>query len=195
MKHKEPKKCAPKRTRQQTAADMAYIEHEVVRGKTFKTIAEELSAMRTYKLSRQQVCYDYKRIAAIWRTEMVADLHEAKQKDLLGLAAQEAELWASWEKSKQEQTRHNAEKVSGGKGGEHNRASIVRESQCGDVAYMEALLKIRERRAKILGFDAPTRLANADGGNIAPVSLTSVVCYLPDNGRATDSPNPVQKPA
>ena len=181
-----------KRTKAQRLADMVYIENEVVRGKPHLTIAKELSAIRPYTLSRSQVNYDYRKIQACWRIEMVAAVDNLKCKELAGITIQETELWEAWDKSKLDHTKRNEERTTSGTKGTSKKVRTEKESQCGDVAYMDALLRLRERRAKLLGLDAPVRVANADGRNVAPVTLTHAVCYLPDNGRGDDSPNPIR---
>ncbi len=180
-----------KRTPAQILADMAYIEHAVVRGKWQRDIAKELSAIRPYTLSRQQIAYDYRKIQETWKAEMVEEIDAEKRKLLRKLDHQEVELWAAWDKSKLDHTKRNEERTTSGANGTSKKVRTEKETQCGDVAYMEALLKIHERRAKILGLDAPAQIANADGGNVPPMSATHTLIYLPDNGRAADSPNPI----
>lgn len=55
----------------------------------------------------------------------------------------------------------------------------------GDLQAIDRVLKIGERRAKLLGLDAPTRTALQGGGDDAPpiVSEARVTFYMPDNGR------------
>lgn len=48
-------------------------------------------------------------------------------------------------------------------------------AEAGDPKAVDRLLKVQERRARLLGLDAPTKLANADGSNLpAAVSITLV---------------------
>ena len=53
------------------------------------------------------------------------------------------------------------------------------------LAAMDRLLKIGERRARLLGLDAPTKTALTDPSGDKPMELVQV--YLPSNGR--DSSN------
>ncbi len=57
----------------------------------------------------------------------------------------------------------------------------------GDLQAIDRVIKIGERRAKLLGLDAPVRTALQGGGDDAPpvstVSETRVTFYMPDNGR------------
>jgi hypothetical protein len=56
-----------------------------------------------------------------------------------------------------------------------------------DVAVIDRIIKIGERRAKLLGLDAPVRTSIQGGGDDAPpistVTETKVTFYMPDNGR------------
>lgn len=55
----------------------------------------------------------------------------------------------------------------------------------GDPHSIDRVLKIGERRAKLLGLDAPVRHALQGGGDDAPPIVTEakVSIYIPDNGR------------
>lgn len=57
----------------------------------------------------------------------------------------------------------------------------------GDVQAIDRVIKIGERRAKLLGLDAPVRTALQGGGEDAPpistVGETKVTFYMPHNGR------------
>ena len=46
---------------------------------------------------------------------------------------------------------------------------------------MDRLLKISERRARLMGLDAPTKTALTDPSGDKPMELVQV--YLPSNGR------------
>jgi hypothetical protein len=56
-----------------------------------------------------------------------------------------------------------------------------------DVAVIDRIIKIGERRAKLMGLDAPVRTSIQGGGDDAPpistVGETKVTFYMPDNGR------------
>lgn len=55
----------------------------------------------------------------------------------------------------------------------------------GDLQAVDRVLKIGERRAKLLGLDAPVRTALQGGGEDAPPIVTEarVTFYIPNNGR------------
>lgn len=52
----------------------------------------------------------------------------------------------------------------------------------GEVAAVDRVLKISERRAKLLGLDAPER-KQLEGPGGGPVQTAAVQFYLPSNGR------------
>lgn len=64
-------------------------------------------------------------------------------------------------------------------------AKIYPKAARGDMAAADRVLKIGERRARLLGLDAPVRTALQGGGDDAPpiVSEAKVTFYMPDNGR------------
>ena len=95
------------------------------------------------------------------------------QRELQGLAEQERELWAAWDKSKTSATKeHSKVKTSpagtGAQGGQSAERSKTTEDQCGDSSYQRLILDIRDKRAKLLGLDKPlrTELSGPDGGPI-----------------------------
>jgi hypothetical protein len=166
---------APKRTIAQRKADLTFVEHWLVQGYNDRQVTEKLNGDRPYKLSVRQVRYDRIKVETIWKAEMMADMDTMKRRELAELAKAQAEAWAAWEKSKLDAERTTKEMIEGGGDGGRKKASMTKEGQCGDVAYLRILLDIQERRAKILGLDAPARqeLSGPAGGPIA-VSRSSL---------------------
>lgn len=146
-----------KRNDQQRRADLTFIEHWIVQGYNDRQIADKLAADRPYRISRVQVLHDRHKIEAIWKAEMISDIDTIKRQELKELARAQSEAWAAWEKSKLDAERTTKEMIEGGGDGGRKKASMTKEGQCGDVAYLRVLLDIQERRAKILGLDAPTK--------------------------------------
>lgn len=66
-------------------------------------------------------------------------------------------------------------------------AKFYPRAERGDIAAADRVLKIGERRAKLLGLDAPTRTALQGGGDDAPpiasTTEATVTFYIPENGR------------
>jgi hypothetical protein len=64
-------------------------------------------------------------------------------------------------------------------------AKLYPKAEKGDLYAADRVLKIGERRARLLGLDAPVRTALEGGGEGAPpVShVATVTFYMPENGR------------
>lgn len=60
------------------------------------------------------------------------------------------------------------------------------EAQQGNLGAIDRLLRVMERRAKLLGLDAPSKVAPTTPDGTMP--WQQVIVYIPDNGR--DSPKP-----
>lgn len=59
------------------------------------------------------------------------------------------------------------------------------DARRGNLQAVDRVLKVMERRARLLGLDAPVRTALQGGGEDAPPIATEarVAIYVPDNGR------------
>lgn len=161
----------PKRTAAQRTADLALVEHWYTQGYTCTMIAEKISAERPYSLCRQQIQYDVLELDKNWKAEAFALRDGMKRREIESIARQERELWDAWWRSKNVRTKKSAETIKGkGKGDQDIKQKIHTEEQCGDPRYMMAILQLRERRAKLLGLDEPTKteVTGADG---APVEV------------------------
>ena len=160
-----------KRTKEQREADAEVIAKLSRRGYGTKMIAAEIAKIRDYTISYVQVSLDLKKIRAEWSKNALRDMDAIKQQELQGLEDQERELWAAWEKSKSPEEKQKQRVRTGGAGagaGQLAERSTEKTEQCGDPAYMRLILDIREKRAKILGLNAPEKaeLSGPDGGPI-----------------------------
>ncbi len=117
-------------------------------------IAEKLG------VSRPTITMDLKAIMDQWRAEARADIGEVTGRELAKLDIMEAEAWAAWERSKNEAVSTTKEKIVGDK--QSTKASERREGRDGDPRYMTIIIGCMERRAKLLGLDAPTKIAQTD---------------------------------
>jgi hypothetical protein len=124
-----PRNPRHKRTAAQRAADALLIEKWLLQGHTHANIAAMLSSHRDYTLTRQQITLDAAKLRDLWKTELSRDFDAALARELVSLAMQAKELWEAWDRSKQWSP--------------------------GNVAYMRALLEVRDLRARLLGLYAP----------------------------------------
>lgn len=148
---------------------MEFIAKLTRRGYDLKLIAKELAKVRPYTLSYVTIFNDLKKIRAEWKANTLRDIGAIQEQELKGLDDQERECWAAWEKSKLAAEKKKQRVRSGGAGtGQVAERSEEREEQCGDPSFQRLILDIREKRAKILGLNAPekTELSGPNGGPI-----------------------------
>jgi hypothetical protein len=141
-----------KRSKAQKIKDRETISRLRLRGRTLSEIAAETG------LSVMTVRRELKALVGEWQKNAAEDIAAVKARELRRLDAIEAETWSEWERSKQDYVKKVAEK--GGKEG--SKSKIETGGQCGDPRYLTVLVNIGERRAKILGMDAPQKVAPTD---------------------------------
>lgn len=130
----------------QSAARQAEIAKLHARGWTKVQIAAQLG------ISEAAVRHYVKKIHAAAAT-LTTDLAQAKRRELLMLDEAEREAWLAWEASKRDAETETTRHMPDG-GVQHE---VRREGQTGDAALLKRLIEISDRRAKLLGLDAPTR--------------------------------------
>jgi hypothetical protein len=162
---KENRKTGGKRTKEQRDADMLFEADLFVKGYTYRQIADSVNANirergLTYTISFQQVHKDVKELLISWKKERFDLIDDYVTSELKKLDRMEQELWAAWEASKDGKRRTKIEggsieggNISGGKLKERNL-----ETTHGNPRYMDLLLDVQQRRAKLLGYDAPTKI-------------------------------------
>lgn len=127
-KENDRSKHARKRTAAQKAADAVFVEAHAIRGKTQIEIAELLAAERPYRISRSQVQFDLERIKHRWLASANDAFASARAKAIRTLDELERVAW----------TLVDAPDDASGQG-------IAR------------VLAVYDRRARLLGLDAPVR--------------------------------------
>ncbi|MCK7458487.1 hypothetical protein [Idiomarina aminovorans] len=141
--------AATKRTPDQVMRDQASIAEMYLKGFRMYEIADARG------LSMNQVKYDLREVRKRWRQSSVRDFDAHREEQLARLDLMEASLWREWERSCGSPEAEELEKGKKSDG----------PPQTGDPRYMTVMLNIIERRSKLLGLDAPTKLAptNPDG--------------------------------
>lgn len=153
-----------KRSKDQRRADRERIAQLRLKHNTLDQIASE-TGLSVATVKRELVI-----IRNEWKESAREAIDEIKARELAKLDLYEAEVLAEWEKSKQAYSKKVVEdRPAGAKGGGGRFAKIETGGQCGDPRYMTVLLGIQDRRAKILGSDAPTKFAetNPDGSPLS----------------------------
>jgi hypothetical protein len=113
---------------------------------------------RRLGVDRSTVSRDLKALNARWKEAAVRDLDAAKGQELEHIDQLLREYWDAWEKSKKGQETTTTEQTTGGDG-ERVRAAIRKEEQHGDPRYLAGVQWCIEQRARILGLNAPQKIA------------------------------------
>lgn len=161
-----------KRTKEQQEYDVAFCSNLFLRGYTYREIADRLNADLTarsagYTVTFQQVFYDLKQCLIEWKRERMDNIDDYITQELHKLDKIEVELWAEWEKSKECRKRTKNRQSSRPKKitTEHEIATdyygyneTTSETSVGNPKFLALLLKVQQRRAKMLGFDSPVKI-------------------------------------
>jgi len=144
----------PARSKAKREFDRAEIARLHLQGQTQERIAQALN------LSRPTVAREIKILIDLWRERAIADVSGVRGQELAKLDQISAEAWAGWQRSQQERTGRVVEES--GRQGANRRARIETHSQNGDPQFLQTLLRVAERRAKLLGLDPPQKAAITD---------------------------------
>ena len=156
--------AAPRRSKFQIEDNRRDSTRLYLRGKTQSEIAELLG------ISRSMVAYDLKAIQEQWRENTVRDLDADKARELAKTDELERIYWAAWESSlEQRETTATARTEAGDS--IRTTAPMKRESQGGNPVYLQGVMGCMQRRAKLLGLDAPTKQEHAGTGG-GPLTFT-----------------------
>lgn len=129
----------------------ARVAELYVRGYRQSEIARELG------VSQPTIHRDIKAVRAEWLTSSVRDFNEAKEEELKKLDALEQEAWDAWRRSQTERTRTVTEKTEGDSSG-RIKAQQTKETGYGDPRFLTVVQSCIDKRCKILGVEAPTRI-------------------------------------
>lgn len=157
-----------KRTKQQIIEDHSKIAQLFVQAYSLREIAAELSKVRSYTLSHQQICKDIKTVVAQWKTDTSAFIDERMESDLMKLERIENEAWQAWERSKGIKRTRTKTKV-----GEVVTKTIKDENLIGDPKFLEVIRQVLQDRANLLGYMAPKKIDTT-----VSISLTNKIAEM-----------------
>jgi predicted transcriptional regulator len=119
-----------------------------LRAWTQQRIAEQLG------ISQTTVCFDLQKIRKHWRESAVRDFDLARAEELQKLEHIEREAYEAWEQSKKPA---QSAVVNGEASTAQAKKTI--KNRHGDPRMLEILLKCSAERRKMLGLDAPAKIA------------------------------------
>jgi hypothetical protein len=115
---------------------------------TQEAIAQELGT------SQAQIAADLKKIRKAWQESSIRDFDAARDLELERLARIEREAWAAWQRSQQPS---QSATVNGEAGSQKAKRTV--KHQYGDPRFLDIALRCNEARRKLLGIDAPVKIA------------------------------------
>lgn len=112
---------------------------------------------------------DLDALTARWQSEALRDISQAKAEELAKLDELEREAWAAWYRGigrkqiRTTKTKRGTDATQGdaptAPGMDETETSVRTESLNGDPRYLGIVLDCQQRRAKMLGLDAPQKIA------------------------------------
>jgi hypothetical protein len=117
-------------------------------GKGQVEIGQELN------LAQSTICKDLEHIRTAWRESSIRDFDAQRDLEIARLNQIEREAWAAWERSQQPA---QTAVVSGAAGSQTAKRTL--RHQCGNPRFLELALRCNEERCKLLGLDAPLKIA------------------------------------
>ncbi|MCL1483661.1 MULTISPECIES: helix-turn-helix domain-containing protein [unclassified Marinobacter] len=125
--------------------------HEIARLRLREYTQIEIA--NTLNLSLSTIKRELRSLEREWQAEAMADTMAAKAMELRRLDFITREAWKGWELSLVKQTTETTEE-----GGRGSRTTTKTASTSGDPRYLNTLMAAMERRCKILGIDASSKI-------------------------------------
>jgi hypothetical protein len=162
----------PKFAARFTPAQRERLRADVARLKTQRYLEDDIAAQLTEAfrkdnilapddepINRNLVHYYWTELKKEWRRQREEAIDELQDETLLELEQMAAEAWRAWEASKDGRTDYERILTGDGDTGEMavQRMRQTAHGGHGDVRYLELAIKAMERRARLLGLDAPAR--------------------------------------
>lgn len=144
-----------RRTPEQRENDLVFCTDLFLRGYSYRQIADLLN-QRNAKMELNyaivppmRVYKDLKQLLINWKREHEENIDLYITKELSKLDKIEAELWDAWERSK----KRIVSKIR-----QSGLKTERSETFAGNPRYLDLVLSVQQRRAKLLGLDAPVKV-------------------------------------
>lgn len=183
------------RSRVEKERDRARIAQLYCEGKTLRDIARDLSENYDGGIAFQTISKDLKHIREEWRKSRIRDFDLAKAEELAKIDRVEAEAWSEWFRSrmdKEQQAEQHTERP-----GPNPAVGALREvlrttkrhvkieRRDGNPYFLDLVLRCVEKRCKILGLDAPSKIS-IGGDGVAGIEAMVALAQNPDEYAAID---------
>ena len=148
-----------KRSEEQRIYDIKFCADLFLRGYSYREISEALNKDLSergmgYTLTFQMVYYDLQQCLIEWKRERLDTIDEYVTQELRKLDKMEQQAWEAWEASKTGKQRTKVGKANS----RLTCNETTTETSPGNPKFLDVLLNIQQRRAKMLGFDAPLKV-------------------------------------
>jgi len=132
-----------------------------LRGALQSDIADELG------VNQSTVSRDLKALHDAWQQSALADIDQAKGRELARIDELERTYWTAWERSLQDAETETQKAVTVADGKRYE-AATQRKAQMGDPRFLSGVQWCIEQRCKVIGLYAPTKqeVTGADGGPV-----------------------------
>ena len=152
----------------QLARDRRRIAEMYLHGVLQADIADELH------IDQSTVSRDLKALQDEWRASSLVDINEAKARELARIDELERTYWEGWERSKRDaETKRSRATDVPGKGRQYEVDTTV-EGQTGDPRFLDGVQRCIERRCRLLGIDAPSKVSVFGSKTEAPIQTERV---------------------
>jgi len=168
--HRRPK-ISTKRTKEQQQYDMRYCSEMFLKGYTYRDVAAALNKHNAergmdYTITHVNVFRDVRLALIEWKKARLENINDYVALELEKLDKIEVEAWEAWEKSKTGKLKdksRNSKKPNKldaevNEPDYYGYSETTKETSAGNPKFMDILLNVQQRRAKLLGFDAPAKI-------------------------------------
>lgn len=154
------------RTEKELAEDFELICRYRKQGYGWRTIARKINEQRRYEIDFKVYYRQYHNVVTKTLEEAKLEKEDLINAELSEIDWQIAELQKAWEASIGRMEKKTIKSGEGKEGNDKSGIQIVEWEENGDPRYMSEITRLRERRAKLLGIDAPEKKEVEHSGKV-----------------------------
>lgn len=149
----------PKRTYDEILRDRADIARMRLEGRTQSEISARLTELRDYSISPTTIATELRAVRDQWLSSSIDDYEQTRLIELARLDEEEATVKEAWEQSKLPKKKERT-RTGTNDGKPFEEFMEESETRDGNPVFLQRLESIRQRRCRILGFEAQQRSEN-----------------------------------